>query len=941
MKNNLRYTKLPNRKLPKFQQPLGSGQPGEIQYDEYGNVLNVPYLTGADFFDNIFSTKQKSDNSFLSPLSPNIDFTRAQKRDMRNTRTPNLDYKQISQAQSLTPCPPGYTREKNGSCQPMMMMAPKTLEENKGKAQELDTKFGNELIANLKPFEFAERRKAKKFFKDYNQEYGTDLKLPSFGDNFKSLDDLTPQQVAMGAGAGLLMTDAVLQAAYNRKRVNDFYDNARDNNFTQASSPGFRGNTNFNTGEFQQNIRIPNEGRTVEIGGQINDTMKIRITGVPTEQMAYGGQANGYGLDLNQKRVQVKGNPTAYDTVSNSIGAVPREEANIEAEGGETVYGDLDGDGGLEHMVIKGKRHTEGGVPLNVPGSDPKRKKPGSFIFSDTKSMKIKDPAILAKFGASLKKGGMTPASIAKKYDVNTYKAIMEDPNADPLAKATAQLMVSNYQKKLGELAYVQEGMKGFPGGIPDVAQSVMPQAQFGGYLPTYQSDVASGQVTQAKKVDPRKVNSKEELDKLIKDGYTLREGTTDIWEKTTYDRKPEIPGSAGDGTSTYKGPAAKATQLTGDPCEYVAGLAKSGRYTKEDLFKVNPGVGRLVHPGAWESVKDCWEKNYTPKPGTQPKCPEGYESDPENQGQCRKANPDAVTWKPEDTPPPGEEVPVENPKYKSSWFKPDVFNLAGALYRPPQVRMPFSPDLDFRPNQYALKSWLGKAQAIQGVAGKSGETLSTYQPGTALASNLSYLQSQAADNITKAIDQTDTDNVATFNNYAQNEGNRKDIVSMYNAKNRAELSDKANEARKDMANSERAYVTGINDAYGRGFNNAMMGNLMNATNMYNVNPWTGDVVFKKGYTWEDMPQYAGASSGIADWNKMYEKYQQASAAFPGLTRSEFLGMGNRFSSVDTNGDGIADRTTTSGRRSNKVGGEIDKIIQYLRGGFVFDPHGY
>jgi hypothetical protein len=227
-----------------------------------------------------------------------------------------------------------------------------------------------------------------------------------------------------------------------------------------------------------------------QMGGEENFTntsnmIKIRITGKPENlEFKYGGQS-GYGLDLGQRRVQTEMPDTKADTVSNTIQEVPRYSANIEAEKGETVYGDIDGDGELEHMKIGGKRHSEGGTPLNVPE--------GSFIFSDTAKMKIKDGEILKYFGLPAKKGGYTPAEIAKRYDINKYKGILEDENSDDLSKNTAQLMVSNYNKKLAALAMVQEQMKGFPQGMPAVAQQgegqeEMAMAEYGGYLPEYQS---------------------------------------------------------------------------------------------------------------------------------------------------------------------------------------------------------------------------------------------------------------------------------------------------------------------------------------------------------------------------------------------------------------------------------------------------------------------
>jgi hypothetical protein len=145
---------------------------------------------------------------------------------------------------------------------------------------------------------------------------------------------------------------------------------------------------------------------------------------------------------------------------------VPRDEANLEAEKGESAFGDINGDGFTEHMLIGGKRHSQGGTALNLPD--------GTFIFSDTAAMKINDPEILAKFGK--KSGSFTPAELAKPYDINKYRTILEDPNSDKVDKKTAELMIKNINLKLGALALAQESKKGFPQGIPEVAQPYMQQ---------------------------------------------------------------------------------------------------------------------------------------------------------------------------------------------------------------------------------------------------------------------------------------------------------------------------------------------------------------------------------------------------------------------------------------------------------------------------------
>lgn len=88
--------------------------------------------------------------------------------------------------------------------------------------------------------------------------------------------------------------------------------------------------------------------------------------------------------------------------------------------------------------------------------------------------MKIKDPEVLKMFDLKPKKGGFTPADIAKKYDINSYKKLLYDPNTDELTRKTATLMIKNYIMKLGYLSIIQEAMKGFPQGMPEAAKPVL-----------------------------------------------------------------------------------------------------------------------------------------------------------------------------------------------------------------------------------------------------------------------------------------------------------------------------------------------------------------------------------------------------------------------------------------------------------------------------------
>lgn len=197
--------------------------------------------------------------------------------------------------------------------------------------------------------------------------------------------------------------------------------------------------------------------------------------GYDTPMAAYGGQM-GYGLDLGARRLWMNQDDDESSQINDTIEEVPREEANIEAEGGETAMIPYkEGGDAYMHKKIKGKRHTEGGVPLNVPE--------GTFIFSDTKKMKL-GGSVLKLFGKSEKSTKkFTPATLAKQYNIDKYISILNDSKSDPIKKRTAELMIQNYEKKLAQLALVQEGKKGFPQGIPQVSQSYyqqMMQAQQG-----------------------------------------------------------------------------------------------------------------------------------------------------------------------------------------------------------------------------------------------------------------------------------------------------------------------------------------------------------------------------------------------------------------------------------------------------------------------------
>lgn len=176
--------------------------------------------------------------------------------------------------------------------------------------------------------------------------------------------------------------------------------------------------------------------------------------------MAYGGRV------FNQVAPNALPDKTSKPNleVEKTLQPIPREMANLEAEKDEYAW--VGDSGGLPAIFsIGGKPHSDGGTPLNLPDN--------SFIYSKTKSMKIKDPKVLSYFGVTKP---MTPAQIVQKTagNFNDFRKVLADPDSDELQRKTAEMNIQNANEKLAMLAIYQESTKGFPQGIPDVAQTFL-----------------------------------------------------------------------------------------------------------------------------------------------------------------------------------------------------------------------------------------------------------------------------------------------------------------------------------------------------------------------------------------------------------------------------------------------------------------------------------
>jgi hypothetical protein len=180
------------------------------------------------------------------------------------------------------------------------------------------------------------------------------------------------------------------------------------------------------------------------------------------KKMQHGGMMTGdqsdYGLVTSPYNFgNDQFNNTDDNNVRYSLSSVPREMANLEAEGGETVLTDLNNDGKFGLYNINGPRHSKGGVPMYLPEQ--------SFVFSDTPKMKFNKQE-LAEFGIKSRKK-MTPAQVSKKYQLNEFISAMQDQDADLIKVKSAELMLDKNLMGLSKLAFGQEQKKNFADGVP------------------------------------------------------------------------------------------------------------------------------------------------------------------------------------------------------------------------------------------------------------------------------------------------------------------------------------------------------------------------------------------------------------------------------------------------------------------------------------------
>jgi hypothetical protein len=793
-----------------------------------------------------------------------------------------------------------------------------------------------------KTFQTGSARDFKKARTSFNDTYDVDLKdnrLIRFG--AKGRETAAALDKAGDAIKGIVgVTSGITDMFANARRDKEFSRYLRDQqNSDSLFKPveGSRGDyvvTGSRFGEFRPDEYVVNRGMFAEYGGENNEIMKIRITSAPAV-MAYGGQAD-YGLDLGRKKVYTDMPETKSELVKNTISSVPRELANVEAEGGETVYGDLDGDGGMEHMKINGPRHSQGGTPLNLPE--------GSFIFSDTAKMKIKDPEVLKYFGLPAKKGGYTPAEIAKRYDINKYKAIMEDENSDELNKNTAQLMVENYNKKLAYLSMVQESMKGFPQGVPEVAQSQ--EAEYGGYiLPEAQNG------RQQPKDD---VIFTPEFQQILAD-LRNSQGVDMIYSPRIISGDNRVPLNQ----------ARQASGLYGDvKMDEIDEFKQRHQWYFKNKPNWNPANKKDVldfqkrydeeHAKAYGfsyftgkrkfDKKDRLFGEYTynaPPVLKSEKEVQYWACDPDG-GGVKALNPnipglkyrfgvftsyeaakEACIGKPKDPPPaePELEKPNEanfrNEELPFGYMTPDLVNLAAAAMVPPKKYMPYRAPINLprvSPTFYDPNREIAAQNETANILSQSAAMFANPQ---AYMANAARLQGNLAEGVANTMARTQNQNVGVANQFA---GVNADIIgkeNMLNAQRANELYDAGVIANQQFDNSRRLYNQNLARTFNQAWANRMGLAMLNAVNpIYRVDPTTGRSYFVRGYDTRMLGRGAGsgttAGRSFIDLKNQFLKEGYSESLAERKADQIFSGGRGTTSYLDNDMDGIPDRASYS-----------------------------
>lgn len=758
-----------------------------------------------------------------------------------------------------------------------------------------------------------------------------------------------------GTSPLLLKTIANIESSFNAEANRD--KSTRYKGLMQLDIKQFGKDVVFNPAQSiyktAEKLSKNNQQIRFEEGGQTNmsdmNKIRIKITGMVPDEMAYGGQTKGgTSLDLNSRRFYDDEPADMYDSVSRNVEEVDREDANIEAEQGETILIPQN-DGTLSHKNIGGKRHSQGGTPLNVPQ--------GSFVFSDTKKMTIKDPAILARFNKT-SKSGLTPAEIAKQYDLDKYRAIVENPNTDPIAKRTAAAMLEKYERKLSELALVQEELKGFPQGTPSFIEGGLDQAKYGGALRKYQ---ATGEVSEAYRKRTPQLNDYrgEAMNPFSnvtryygRQGYAGPKDDVGAWQKWMIE-KSNTDSDFGRKFVDYLRSVPltnKGKKMYGNKTVDQLSDAELMTQFNDNLYdfrapRILPKAEAILSERSLKWKPTERTINYNEIPGTIP-----------------GTIPDRIPNRTEIIP--GKYTPTGNDE-KAEWTTPDKMNLLNSMidYGTIKKYLPYSaqyapvlPEVTFKDPSRELA-----ANAEQ--ANIQAQALANFAGPQSFMSNASAIQGKAAENVANIMARYQGDNVNIANQAA---GVRSDILNkagLFNVERANNLYDRNVMANQDYTNQERLGRKGMLTAWQQGYTNAadLYNTNISESPFYTIDPKTGMVKFKSkaakaAFDTMKRTGSTGSNSMAAQATQLYESLYKGLDSVPAdkradaavaLTRQLLSSSGNSRNfgtSVTYPNDPRKNRTTTRAGMNGMIPSmpamgmngmtdeELDLLSQYYGG---------
>jgi hypothetical protein len=572
---------------------------------------------------------------------------------------------------------------------------------------------------------------------------------------------------------------------------------------------------------------------------------RVRITKSPNtenNQMAYGGQM-GHSLDLGSMRYFLNQEDKDRYEVSNTIQPVPEYMANIEAERGETALMP-DTDGNLIHSKIGGKRHSEGGTPLNVPE--------GTFIYSDTNKMKIKGQP-LALFGKSVESNkGYTPASIAKQYDINKYTSILNDPNSDPIKRRTAELMLDNNKKKLAQLALVQEGKKGFPQGVPGVAQD---------YLSKLQQSIGN----------PESGLSEARYGGMY--GYAqdgIEVGTKPTWFKESQD----------DWNFWNK----RAGKIFKDTKDFQKVSFSDVEQNDPDYYKTY--ISNKPMPKAGTQVDNLFEGRTSNVAKWRPKQTKVNEK---GINELSKVVVTGTAKKIEDNQPEPGDAYAQQSKIKYGWTNPDKMAMLNALYNLGTVKRytPWEPGVQM---QTATPTFADPTRALAANAEQAAmaQQANSMTAGPAARYLASDIQGKGATNAANIIGQYANMNVGIANQAAANNAQIANAQMAADAERLKRMYDSNTISKQQYDNAMRQARQAVVQQYGQGWNNASTMYNMSRTESpyYAIDPATGAMYF---HSPKAFNQYQKSMNNTDNTSAVIVLAEQLKTQYKDLSNKEAL----------------------------------------------------